>query len=78
MKDVSTNDIPASEGRDKYSYRVQNLEPETTYMISVAAVNKYGSNFNEESGHQTLEQRKLPFGMDFFFLVVPDSTHHAL
>ncbi|XP_068713935.1 angiopoietin-1 receptor-like [Montipora foliosa] len=55
MKDVSTNDIPASEERDKYSYRIQNLEPETTYMISVAAVNKYGSNFNEESGHRTLE-----------------------
>ncbi|XP_068760305.1 uncharacterized protein [Montipora capricornis] len=54
-KDVSTSDIPASEGRDKYSYRIQNLEPETTYMISVAAVNEYGSNFNEESGHRTLE-----------------------
>ncbi|XP_068713931.1 angiopoietin-1 receptor-like isoform X2 [Montipora foliosa] len=54
-KDVSTSDIPASEERDKYSYRIQNLEPETTYMISVAAVNKHGSNFNEESGHRTLE-----------------------
>ncbi|XP_068760323.1 angiopoietin-1 receptor-like [Montipora capricornis] len=53
MKDVSTNDIPASEGRDKYSYRIQNLEPETTYMISVAAVNNYGDNFNEETGHLT-------------------------
>ncbi|XP_068760314.1 angiopoietin-1 receptor-like isoform X2 [Montipora capricornis] len=54
-KDVSTSDIPASEGRDKYSYRIQNLQPETTYIISVAAVNEYGSNFNEESGHRTLE-----------------------
>ena len=59
MKDVSTNDIPASEGRDKYSYRIQNLEPETTYMISVAAVNNYGDNFNEETGHLTHAARKL-------------------
>ena len=65
-KDVSTSDIPASEGRDKYSYRIQNLEPKTTYMISVAAVNEYGSNFNDESGHLTLEPRKLTFGIDFF------------
>ena len=65
MKDVSTNDIPASEGRDKYSYRIQNLKPETTYMISVAAVNKYGPNFNEETGHRTPKSRKLTTPFNF-------------
>ena len=44
----------AAEGKTEYSHRIQNLEPETTYMISVAAVNDYGSNYNEAKGQETL------------------------
>lgn len=36
-----------------YSYRIKSLEPETVYMIMVGAVNSYGHNFNEETGHET-------------------------
>lgn len=36
-----------------YSYRIKSLEPETVYMIMVGAVNSYGPNFNEETGHET-------------------------
>ena len=58
---VYTNaSFPATKDKDTYSLRIQNLEPETTYMIRVGARNKYGSNFNEEEGHETLDARK-PF-----------------
>ncbi|KAJ7354895.1 hypothetical protein OS493_029454 [Desmophyllum pertusum] len=43
----------SSKDKTQYSYRVKPLEPETTYMVRVAAINKYGHNFNEESSHQT-------------------------
>ncbi|XP_015775524.1 PREDICTED: uncharacterized protein LOC107353688 [Acropora digitifera] len=46
--------LPQSEAKTQYSYRIQNLEPETTYMIRVAAINVYGSNYNEEKGQETL------------------------
>ena len=36
-----------------YSYRIKSLESETIYMIRVGAVNPYGPNFNEETGHET-------------------------
>ena len=44
-----------------YSYRIKSLESETIYMIRVGAVNPYGPNFNEESGHET-----EPAGKPFF------------
>ncbi|XP_067025156.1 fibroblast growth factor receptor 1-like [Acropora muricata] len=46
--------LPQSEAKTQYSYRIQNLEPETTYMIRVAAINVHGSNYNEEKGQETL------------------------
>ncbi|XP_027045891.1 angiopoietin-1 receptor-like isoform X1 [Pocillopora damicornis] len=36
-----------------HSYRIKSLEPETVYMIRVGAINPYGPNFNEETGHET-------------------------
>ena len=56
---VYTNaSFPATKDKDTYSYRIQNLEPKTTYMIRIGARNEYGSNFNEEEGHETLDARK--------------------
>jgi len=56
---VYTNaSFPATKDKDTYSFRIQNLEPETTYMIRVGARNEYGSNYNEEEGHETLDERK--------------------
>jgi len=52
--------FPATKDKDTYSFRIQNLEPKTTYMIRVGAINDYGYNFNEEKGHETLKARK-PF-----------------
>ena len=46
--------LPVLEGRTQYSHKIKNLKPETTYMISVAAVNEYGSNYNEAKGQETL------------------------
>ena len=57
--------LPALEGKAQYSHRIQNLKPETTYMISVAAVNDYGSNYNEAKGQETLPECKT-----FSFLCV--------
>ncbi|XP_067025155.1 angiopoietin-1 receptor-like [Acropora muricata] len=52
--DKLRNKQPASEAKTGYSYRIQDLEPETTYMIRVAAINVHGSNYNEEMGQKTL------------------------
>ena len=56
---VYTNaSFPATKDKGTYTYRIQDLEPETTYMIRIGATNEYGSNFNEEEGHETLDARK--------------------
>jgi len=53
---VYTNaSFPATKDKGTYTYRIQDLEPETTYMIRIGATNEYGSNFNEEEGHETLD-----------------------
>ncbi|XP_078343668.1 angiopoietin-1 receptor-like [Oculina patagonica] len=57
----------AAEGKEQYTYRIKPLEPETTYMIRVGSVNKYGDNFNDESGHKTDE---APFAWWIILLVV--------
>ncbi|XP_020631998.1 angiopoietin-1 receptor-like [Orbicella faveolata] len=44
---------PASDDKTQYTIRIQPLEPETTYMIRVGAVNQYGDNFNDETAHKT-------------------------
>ena len=64
--------LPQSEAKTQYSYRIQNLEPETTYMIRVAAINVHGSNYNEEKGQETLAACKTVFRFCFvlFFLCV--------
>ena len=63
--------LPQSEAKTEYSYKIQNLEPETTYMIRVAAINVYGSNYNEEKGQETLAACKTVFRfcIVLFFLV---------
>ena len=61
---------PASEAKTGYSYRIQDLEPETTYMIRVAAINVHGSNYNEEMGQKTLPKRKTVFLLCFVVVVV--------
>ena len=43
-----------------YSYGIKSLESETIYMIRVGAVNPYGPNFNEETGHE-IEPARKPF-----------------
>ena len=60
--------LPQSEAKTQYSYRIQNLEPETTYMIRVAAINVYGSNYNEEKGQETLAGCKTVFVLFCFVL----------
>ena len=42
----------AAEDKTQYTYRIKALEPETTFMVRVGSVNKYGDNFNDESGHK--------------------------
>lgn len=54
----------AAKDKTQYTYRIKPLEPETTYMIRVGSVNKYGDNFNDESGYQTDEARK-----SFIFMI---------
>lgn len=49
---------PASDDKTQYTIRIQPLEPETTYMIRVGAVNQYGDNFNDETAHKTDVTRK--------------------
>ena len=61
--------IPQSEAKTQYRYRIQNLEPETTYMIRVAATNVHGSNYNEEMGQKTLPKRKTVFLLCFVVVV---------
>ena len=56
---IEHNETADTETTD-YSYRIKSLEPETVYMIMVGAVNSYGPNFNEETGHETEPARK-PF-----------------
>ena len=53
----------AAEDKKQYTYRIKALEPETTYMVRVGSVNKYGDNFNDESGHKTDAARKSSFFM---------------
>ena len=65
--DKLKNKLLASEAKTEYSYRIQNLEPETTYMIRVAAINVYGSNYNDEKGQETLAACKSIFRFCFVF-----------
>ena len=65
------NKQPASEAKTEYNYRIQDLEPETSYMIRVAAINVHGSNYKEEKGQETLAARKAVSLFCFvFFLFV--------
>ena len=59
---------PASDDKTQYTIRIQPLEPETTYMIRVGAVNAYDSNFNDESAHKTDVARKSWFYFVLFTL----------
>ena len=59
-KTYSEHNQTANTENADYSYRIKSLESETVYMIRVGAVNTYGSNFNEETGHETEPARK-PF-----------------
>lgn len=56
--EYTTKDLRAVEGREEYSYRIQDLEPETTYLVRVGAQNAYGENYNEEQAHETNAARK--------------------
>ena len=58
---------PASDDKTQYTIRIQPLEPETTYMIRVGAVNAYGSNYNDESAHKTDATRKSRFYFIFIY-----------
>ena len=53
--------FPATQGKNTYSYIIQDLEAETTYLIRAGAGNKYGTNFNEAEGHKTDPARKFLF-----------------
>lgn len=53
--------FPATEGKDTYSYRIKDLEPETTYMVRVGAKNKYDANYVEAQAHKTSSARKWFF-----------------
>lgn len=59
---------PASDDKTQYTFRIQPLEPETTYMVRVGAVNKYGENYNDESTHRTEPTRK-PFLFRFYLFL---------
>lgn len=52
-KSFTNTSLIASDDKTQYTIRVQPLEPETTYMVRVGALNKFGGNFNDESAHQT-------------------------
>lgn len=56
--EYTTKDLRAVEGREEYSYRIQDLKPETTYLVRVGAQNAYGENYNEEQAHETNAARK--------------------
>ncbi|XP_067025150.1 angiopoietin-1 receptor-like [Acropora muricata] len=43
----------APKAKTEYSHKIQDLEPETTYMIRVAAINVHGSNYNEAKARET-------------------------
>ena len=58
---------PASDDKTQYTTRIQPLEPETTYMIQVGAVNDYDRNFNDESAHKTDAARKGRFYSVFIY-----------
>ena len=58
---------PASDDKTQYTIRIQPLEPETTYMIRVGAVNRYGPNYNDESAHKTDATRKSRFYFVFIY-----------
>lgn len=58
-KDVFAKHLEAPQGKNEFSYKIQYLEPETSYVIRVAAKNKYGQNFNEETAYQTVAAGKL-------------------
>ena len=62
--------LPQSEAKTQHSYRIQNLEPETTYMIRVAAINVHGSNYNEAKAQKTLPARKTVFLFRFVVVVL--------
>ncbi|XP_058955501.2 titin-like isoform X2 [Pocillopora verrucosa] len=66
-KTYSEHNQTATTETTDYSYRIKSLEPETVYMIRVGAVNPYGSNFNEETGHET---EPAPFAWWIIVLVV--------
>ncbi|XP_067025516.1 angiopoietin-1 receptor-like isoform X2 [Acropora muricata] len=68
--DVLPHKLPALEGETPYSHRIQNLKPETTYMISVAAVNDYGSNYNEAKGQETLPESLAGWAIALIVLAV--------
>ncbi|XP_015775536.1 PREDICTED: angiopoietin-1 receptor-like isoform X4 [Acropora digitifera] len=50
----------APEAKTEYSHRIQDLEPKTTYMIRVAAINVHGSNYNEAKARKTPPAPDLP------------------
>ena len=58
--------VPSTEKKDTYTYLIQDLEPKTTYMISVGAKNRHGTNFNEETAYETLAPRKL---LDYLIII---------
>lgn len=58
---------PASDDKTQFTFRIQPLESETTYMIRVGAVNKYGYNYNDESAHKT---EATPFAWWIIVVVV--------
>lgn len=64
-KDVFAKHVKAPEGKSEFSYQIENLEPDTSYVIRVAAKNNYGKNFNEGTAYQTLPARKLPVSSIF-------------
>ena len=45
--------LPATMGKNTYSYRIQDLEADTMYLVSAGAWNEYGTNFNEGERHKT-------------------------
>ena len=60
----------APEAKTEYSHKIQDLEPETTYMIRVAAINVHGSNYNEAKARKTLPARKTVFLFRFVVVVL--------
>ena len=60
----------APEAKTEYSHKIQDLKPETTYMIRVAAINVHGSNYNEAKARKTLPARKTVFLFRFVVVVL--------